>query len=223
MCEHRVNKMNDRSHAGGVFFAAYTGLSMNPTLREPAIMEIVPYDRTPVRVGDVVLFLLPGRDNTVVHRVVRVTRVGITTRGDNNAYEDSVRLHPQDIYGRVVAAWCGRKRRRIVGKALGRMISRWLRWRRTLDLGVSLLLHPLYRALSRWGGIARLLPASRRPRVVVFRVQGQAQCWLLLGRQVIGRYDDRQRRWQIQRPFRLLVEERILSRLPETEQLPTCD
>ena len=216
-------EVNNRNHGGNVFFVAYTGLSMNPTLREPAIMEIVPYNGKPVRVGDVVHFLPPGTDEAVVHRVVRVTLAGIATRGDNNAHEDTVLLQLQDIHGQVVAAWGGRKRRRIVGGTMGRVISRWLRWRRILDRGVSLLLHPLYCSLSRWGGIARLLPAPCRPHVVVFHAQGHAQYWLLLGRQVIGRYDDRKRHWQIQRPFRLLVEERMLPRQQETDQENSCD
>ena len=33
--------------SGTLFFASYVGPSMNPTLREPEIMEIMPYDSTP--------------------------------------------------------------------------------------------------------------------------------------------------------------------------------
>lgn len=204
--------VNNRHHDESVFFVVYHGRSMHPTLREPAIMEIVPYNNQPVRVGDVVYFLHTGADEAVVHRVVRVTQAGIATRGDNNAHEDTMLLQLLDIAGRVVAVWCGRRRRRIVGGTMGWVINRWLRWRRILDRGVSRLLHPLYCSLSRWGGIARLLPAPCRPQVVVFHVQGHAQYWLMLGRQVIGRYNDCEQHWQIQRPFRLLVDERMLPR-----------
>lgn len=215
-------EVNNQQHDGSAFFVVYHGLSMNPTLREPTIMEIVPYDNRPVRVGDVVYFLHTGADEAVVHRVVWMTPAGMATRGDNNSHDDTLLLQFHDIAGRVVAAWCGRKRRSIVGGQMGWVISRWLRWRRVLNRGVSRLLHPLYGFLACWGGISRWLPVSCRPRVVVFQVQERAQYWLLLGRQVIGRYDEREQHWQIQRPFRLLVDERMLPRQQEMEQNNSC-
>ncbi len=193
-----------------MFFSAYVGPSMNPTLREPEMMEIMPYDSRPLRVGDVAFFLSPEADQPIVHRIVRVTPAGVSTLGDNNTHEDTFLLQPKDIKGQVVAAWRGRKRREIAGGLQGRLTSRWLHWRRLLDRGVSPLSHSLYHALSRCGLIARLLPASFRPRVVVFHAQGQDQFRLLLGQHIIGRYDDRKRQWQIQRPFRLFVDGRAL-------------
>jgi hypothetical protein len=203
---------NNRNTPGTMFFAAYVGPSMNPTLREPAMMEIVPYDKRPLRVGDVVFFLPPQNDRPVVHRVARVTPAGLSTLGDNNTQEDTFLLQPKDIKGQVVAVWRGQKRREIAGGLQGQLKSRWLRWRRIPGNAVSYLLHPLYYALSRRGLIARLLPAPIRPRVVVFQTQGQDQCRLLLGQHIIGRYDDQKRQWQIQRPFRLFVDERVLQR-----------
>jgi hypothetical protein len=195
-----------------MFFAAYVGPSMNPTLREPEIMEIMPYDSRPLRVGDVAFFLSPEADQLVVHRIVRVTPAGISTLGDNNTQEDAFLLQPERIKGQVVAAWRGQKRRKIAGGLRGQLTSRWLRWRRVLDRGVSPLLHPLYQALSHWGLIARLLPAPFRPRVVVFHAQGGDQFQLLLGQRIIGRYDDYRHQWQIQRPFHLFVGGRALPR-----------
>ena len=194
------------------FFAAYAGPSMHPTLREPEVMEIVPYDGRAMRVGDVALFLSPEADRPVVHRIVRATPAGMSTRGDNNSREDTFLLQPGDMKGQVVAAWRGRKRRTVAGGLQGRLTSRWLRWRRVLDHGVSHLLHPAYHALSSCGGIARLLPASFRPRVVTFQTRGRDRSRLLLGERIIGRYDDRKRVWRIQRPFRLFVDERALQR-----------
>ena len=202
-----------------MFFAAYVGPSMNPTLREPEIMEIMPYDSRPLRVGDVVFFLPPEADQPVVHRVVRVTPAGISTLGDNNTQEDAFLLQPKSIKGQVVAAWRGQKRRKIAGGLQGRLTSRWLRWRRVLDRGVSPLLHPLYQALSHWGLIAGLLPAPFRPRVVVFHAQGRDQFQLLLGQRIIGRYDDQRHQWQIQRPFRLFVDGRALPRQQDKDRL----
>jgi signal peptidase I len=201
---------NNENVHGAMFFAAYIGPSMIPTLREPEIMEITPYERKPLRVGDVIFFLPPESDQPVVHRIIRITPAGIATLGDNNAYEDSFLLQPESIKGRVTAAWRGQKQRKIAGGLLGRMTSRWLGWRRVLDRGLSPLLHPCYRALSHNGVIARLLPLSVRPRVVVFHARGREQFQLLLGKRIIGRYDDYRRQWQIQRPFQLFVDGKTL-------------
>ena len=202
---------NSNGHVpGATFFAAYVGPSMNPTLREPEMMEVLPYDSRPLRVGDVAFFLPPEAEQPVVHRIMRVTPAGISTLGDNNAQEDAFLLQPMSIKGRVVAAWRGQKRRKIAGGLRGRLTSRWLRWRRVLDRGVSPLLRPLSLALSQRGWIARVLPAPFRPRVVAFHSRGQDQLQLLLGRRFIGRYDDQRQQWQIRRPFQLLVDGRVL-------------
>ncbi len=195
---------------GAMFFAAYIGPSMNPTLHEPEIMEIMPYDSRPMRVGDVAFFLSPGADQPVVHRIVRITPSGITTLGDNNTQKDTFLLQPKSIQGQVVAAWRGQKRRKIAGGMRGRFISLWFHWRRVLDRRISPLLHPLYQALSHRKLIIWALPASLRPRVVVFHIQGRDQFKLLMGQHVIGRYDDQRHQWQIQRPFQLFVDSRLL-------------
>ncbi len=184
---------------------------MNPTLREPEIMEIDPYGDRPCRVGDVVFFLPPGSEQPVVHRIIRITAAGISTLGDNNNKEDAFLLQTEGIRGRVVAAWRGQKRRRIAGGLPGRLTSRWQRCRRALDRGASPLLHPLYRALSRGGWLARVLPQRLRPRIVVFHVRGRDQAQLLLGKRIIGGYDGQRRQWRIQRPFQLFVDGGVLA------------
>lgn len=196
--------------SGETVFAAYAGSSMDPTLREPEIIEVVPYEGRPLRIGDVALFLSPEAGRLVVHRIVRVTPAGVSTLGDNNTGEDRFLLQAKSIKGRVVAAWRGRKRRRIAGGYRGRWTGRWCRWRRALDRGVSSLLRPFYHALIRRGLIARWLPAGVRPRVVVFQARGRDRSRLLWGRHVIGRYDDRHGRWLVRRPCRLFVDERTL-------------
>jgi SynChlorMet cassette protein ScmC len=210
---------NNENIPGAIFFAAYIGPSMNPTLREPEIMEVRPYGGRPLRIGDVIFFLSPKAGRPVVHRIVRITPAGISTLGDNNAYEDAFLLQPGNIKGRVVAAWRGQKRRKIAGGLQGRLTSRWLSWQRVLDRGVSPLLHPLYLALSHWGMIARILPAQFRPRVVVFQARGRDQFQLLLGKRIIGHYEDLKQQWQIKRPFQLFVDGRALPGQYEKDRL----
>lgn len=193
------------------FFAAYVGSSMNPTLRESDVMEVIPYNDRLLRVGDVAFFLSPEAEQPIVHRIIRVTPAGISTRGDNNNQNDSFLLQPNRIKGRVAAACCGQqKRRKIAGGFAGRVISRWLRWRGVLDRSVSLMLHPFYQTLSHWKLIAWMLPASFQPRVVVFHAKGNVRFQLLMGHRIIGRYDDQRQQWHIQRPFRIFVDVRTL-------------
>jgi hypothetical protein len=201
-----------------MIFIAYAGRSMNPTLREPEMMEIVPYGNRPVRVGDVVFFASPEADRPVVHRIVLVTPAGIRTRGDNNSERDKFVLQPKDIEGRVVAAWRGQKRREIAGGWRGWLTGHWCGWQRIIDRKVSSLLRPFYHLLSHQTMFVRLLPAQFAPRVVVFQSSGQEQFRLLIGDRVIGRYDTRSRQWQIKRPFRLFVDKRLLSTLEDKDR-----
>jgi signal peptidase I len=199
-----------RATESNPLFAAYTGPSMNPTLQAPELMEIVPYDGRPVRVGDVIFFRPPHGGLQVVHRIIRVTPEGIRTRGDNNRLDDVHLLQPTDIAGRVVAAWRGQRRRKITGGRIGWLASRWLRWGHVLYDPLLRLLYPVYDVLARRGILAYLLPGRFRPRVVVFQSGGCNHFQLLVGRHAIGHYDARRGRWVIQRPFRLLVDERRL-------------
>jgi hypothetical protein len=198
---------SDRTGTEGMFFAAYSGPSMNPTLREPEMMEVVPYNNRPVCVGDVAYFRSPDVNQPVVHRIVRITPAGISTLGDNNKHVDSSLLQPDCIKGRVVAAWRGRKRRAVAGGLAGRVVKRWICWRRILEHSLSSLLHPLYQTLSQHGLLIRLIPTRFRPRTVSFKVRGQERFRLLLGRRVIGTYDAQASQWRIQKPFKLFVNE----------------
>jgi hypothetical protein len=201
------------------FFAAYVGPSMSPTLQEPEILEIIPYGNRPLQVGDVVFFRSPGKQQTIVHRIVHLTSEGIVTRGDNNRRDDAFVLQPMDIKGRVVAARQGRKIRTITGGGRGRLIGRSIPWKRLLDRNLSYLLHSFYHALAPWRFLTTLLPVGLRPKIVVFQNKGIGRPCILLGRRIIGRYDDGRQQWQIRRPFRLIVDVHNLPKGPSKRGL----
>lgn len=184
---------------------------MNPILEEPEILEIIPYEHRPFKVGDVVLFLPSDFSQPVVHRIMSVSLTGVKTRGDNNTCEDSFLLNSKNIKGQVIAAWRGQKRRKIAGGLKGLLLSRWLRWIGLMGRGVSRLIHPLYHALSRSGFLAFVMPEFLRPRIFIFNKQGREQLLLLIRQRVIGRYDELKYQWQIKRPFKLFVN---ISELP---------
>jgi hypothetical protein len=196
---------------------AYAGSSMNPTLCEGDLLEIVPRGERPVRTGDVILFLPPEGAQPVVHRVVRVTPHGIQTRGDSSTADDPWLLRPADIVGQVVSAWRGQRRRKVRAGRAGWLLAHAFRWGRALERSVAPLLAPAYYSLVRSGIVRRLLPERLRPRAVIFEANGCRHLRLLLGRRVVGRYDDLHRLWRIQRPFHLFVDARSL---PLYERFP---
>jgi hypothetical protein len=181
---------------------------MNPTIAEPALMEVVPYTHeAAVRPGDVLLFQPPGQPSAIVHRAMRITPRGILTRGDNNPMDDAAPLAFAHVTGRVVAIRRGEQRRTIHGGRAGLAWHYFLRGWRVINRWLSRLLHAPYHALARTGLLRRLLPARWRPRVVVF----QGARLVMLGARVIGRYDARTRAWQIRRPLRLLCDPQDLT------------
>ncbi|MBF0498877.1 MAG: S26 family signal peptidase [Candidatus Riflebacteria bacterium] len=195
-----------------MFFAVYIGPSMNPTLWESELIEVEPYGNSPLQVGDVVFFQHPESGKLIVHRIIRISRLGISTRGDNNGQKDSFLLQPANIKGHVVAAWRGQRRRIITGGNQGRLARRWIRLQWAFVRRMSSLIRPFYNIISSQTPIVRLLSASFQPKVVVFHTNNSDQYRVMLGRQVIGRYDNQKDQWHIQRPFRVLVDERMLPR-----------
>jgi hypothetical protein len=67
-----------------------------------------------------------------------------------------------------------------------------------------------YRGFVRSGPFDFLLPGGLKPRPVCFNGRGAATFKLLMGRQTVGHYDYRLKRWRIRRPFRLFVNEQAL-------------
>jgi len=72
------------------------------------------------------------------------------------------------------------------------------------------LIDPAYQALARWGGLRRLVPARFAPRVIVEMKDNCLYFDLWMGQRRVGNYDPQRQRWDIQRPFHLLVDERAL-------------
>jgi signal peptidase I len=208
----------DSRHAP-VFYVAYVGPSMNPTLKEPDLLEVIPYRDRTVRVGDVIFFMHPERDSFVVHRVTRATPQGIFTRGDNNAQHDAWCLQEKDIRGQVVAAWRGSQRRVIAGGGIGqvRLLGLTTYGRFFYQLG-AYLMHWVESFLVKPGQLAWLFPARLQPRVIFFQANNAPIAYLLWKKQIIGRFDPKQNRWIIRFPFRWLTPKKILDLVPYPTQ-----
>jgi SynChlorMet cassette protein ScmC len=201
-------------------YIAYTGPSMNPTLREPDLLKVAPYDGRQVRTGDVIYFEPPEGDREIVHRVVRVTPDGIHTRGDNNPTDDPYILQATDVIGQVTVAQRGTKQRYITGGWRGTLLGYVARVRRVASRGASRLLHSTYHALARSGLFRGLLPPRLRPRLLVFESRPDQTFKLVMGQREVGRYDNWRHRWTIRRPFRLFVDDARLPSIPQPTKTP---
>ena len=188
----------------------YIGSSMNPIFKSGDQLQVITYDLKEIRVGDVIVFFSPEDGSKVVHRVISVSSNGIKTRGDNCDKVDPWVLGPDNIFGRVVCARRGNKRRRIFGGPLGRFLAVTVRVIRAMDLPVSYLLRPAYSELAKVSIFTRLLPVQMRPRVVSFEQTAGKELQLLMGRRVVGRWLPGKRGWHIRRPYRLFVDEEAL-------------
>ena len=105
--------------------------------------------------------------------------------------------------------------------ALWQRGQRAQRWRRETVAAIDeRFLTPPYQALARWGGLRRLLPARLAPRVVASVEDNLLFFDLWIGRRRVGSYDPKGQRWEIQRPFHLLVDEGALPGATASETLP---
>ena len=196
----------------------YLGSSMNPALKPGDWLQVAPYNGQELRAGDVIVFIPSGSESRIVHRVVSIGSQGIKTRGDNNYDVDKWVLRPDQILGRVVTAQRGKRRWRVFGGAMGRSFAATIRLINAIDSGFSSHLHPVYERLSRSDIFRRLLPAQMTPRVISFSRPEGTELQLLIGQWVIGRRLPLRSRWDIRRPFRLLVDEDSLPRNPSRQR-----
>lgn len=190
---------------------------MEPTLRGIDFLEIEPYRDRPVQIGDIIAFFRPEVNTYVVHRVIQSTSSGVRTKGDNCLRPDSWRIPFQDVEGRAVAGWRGKRRIPLHPGKKGLYMASLCRLRETLlRVGFSSV-EKFYDLICRLGIIARisalLLPRKIAPRVILFRTTGYAgygQAFILMGGRQVGRYDAHQEGWQIRKPYRLFVNEKDL-------------
>jgi hypothetical protein len=173
----------------------------------------LPYGGAPVRPGDVIYFQAQGGSHAVVHRVMAVTPEGLRTRGDNNPADDVELLPLGEVKGRVVAARDGRGMRTIAGGWRGQLVRCRAAAGTSMTNAAARTLHRAYHGLARSGVVQRLCPGRLRPRVYAFRARKRAILRLMLDRREVGRYLDWQQKWQIRRPYRLLVDAEMLERV----------
>ncbi len=198
----------------------YSGPSMNPTLRTPDILQVIPYAEKSVQQGDIVYYLSPIDGQHTIHRVVRITADGIYTCGDKNTVEDQYILQQEDIIGRVTSAWRYGKYRKISGGTLGLWGRYWAVFCNRMIKFSAPILHGMYHGLASSSFLKNSLPCSMQPRVVVFKQRYLPPIFKILVKgKEIGRYDDIKNIWLIERPWRLIVDETKLPVIAESSPI----
>jgi hypothetical protein len=180
---------------------------MRPLFRPGDRIRFVPCRIEELRRGDVIIFVPPGKQERVVHRVVCCGTDGVRTRGDANGRVDSWELRQGDIVGRAVSLERKGRVIPVAGGFAGRFLSACIRVLRQADHLASHVLNPCYRSLAQSGFVRALLPSAFRPKVITFDRDGATEMQLVLGKRIIGRCTPGEATWEIRRPFRLLVQE----------------
>lgn len=87
--------------------------SMEPAFHRGDLLFLTNYREDPIKVGDIVVFRVEGREIPIVHRVIKLHEkedgsVKILTKGDNNSVDDrglyapgQLWLEKKDIVGRA--------------------------------------------------------------------------------------------------------------------------
>jgi hypothetical protein len=188
----------------------YTGGSMKPILWDGDGLTVEPYGGKKRRVGDIVVFKDPENNQKIIHRIASIRKEGIRTRGDHNAGVDPWILEPGEIIGKVVFAWRGNRKVRVINGLAGHIHALAFRTCVKMDDLVSCLLHPSYRWLSRKGLIRKLLGKNFKPHILPLQRPEGIEYQLLFKNRPIGRRRPGAASWEIKRPYRLLIDESTL-------------
>jgi len=182
---------------------------MLPTFREGDELMVIPLRKALPGIGDVIAFTLPGEERTIVHRVEAAGCSGIRTRGDASGPPDPWVLSPANIRGRVEYVRGDRGWRRARNGRRGTMVAGTVALRRQARALIAPALDPVYRGLSSsriLKRLGRILPI----RLVVYQRSLGPEYQLRLFGLTIGRCLPGRKRWRIQTPFRLVVDEKNL-------------
>ncbi len=210
-----IDFINKNKNKSPLYFV-YRGVSMNPSFIEPEMITAVPYGSSRIRTGDVVCYKTDVNESVIVHRVVGLKGSRIKTKGDNNSASDPYTLEAKDIIGRVCTSVREGRSRSVYGGAAGVAAMYSIRIRKPAAQFISGMLHSIYRFISRTGIMRKLLPEKKKIDVAVFERQNIQYPKIIFSGRTIGRYNQKDKRWHIKRPYRIFVDE---SRLPDFRRL----
>jgi signal peptidase I len=188
----------------------YTGFSMYPTFRDPEFLVFEPVSPKVVRPGDIIVFEQENLPKLVIHRVLRKTREGVITKGDNNERADPEVIPFHQIKGVVRRRLTKGKEKRVWNVPCGILWMRYVQIRKTITHHT-----PLKRLIDsiRNKNMPRVpLPTFLKPIPVLFKNADRlAVVKVLWFRRVIGKFDAHKQIWEIPVLLKLFTDIRYLN------------
>jgi len=191
-------------------FFAYRGRSMNPTLWEGDILEVMPYHDASIKAGDIIVFNSPQDETFVVHRVISISSDNIHTKGDNNTHNDEWCLRSPAIIGKVIAATYSKRHRELRGGLLGLILGRWHHSMHEIFRSGIHYIPPIHKLAVSQDILCRLGTYFIGPKIAVFRGNRKSSIMLVSGRRIIGRYNYGKNQWNFNGFYRLFIDEDAL-------------
>lgn len=194
------------NYNGNTIKMIYTGQSMNPLFITGDILYIVPYTETEISESDIIVFRSPVDSTLITHRVVSIGPDGVKTRGDNSEDVDSWKLSPNDIIGKVILIQGNNSRLwKIYGGSGSKTYLNIIRSYNYFKRRAISLLSPVYHSLSN----KAIYPlegkkSSFLKQIIINRADG-VEKQILLGKYLIGRLRPKCTKWEIKKPFRILI------------------
>ncbi len=212
------NLLLERDHPCSVdtekdFFCAYVGPSMHPTLKEGDLLEVTTYEKHTPQVGDVILFLPPGQNNPIVHRIIQNNNGTFRTRGDNCSHVDPWDIELEMIIGRITGAVRGKWSRNVTRGLPGRFQASWCRTYNLLIPKLSMSMKTTFKTLHAHKLLNIITFPEKRLHSIRFINGGTPLHRLMLGTKHIGHYDTVASKWQIKFPYRFLFKQTSLPKV----------
>jgi len=206
--------LHDKELENGTFVIGLTGTSMQPTLRPSDLLKIEPYQEHLIKRGDIIYFQPPSAGPKTVHRIVKITRNNIITRGDNNRTNDSHPIKKEAVIGRVTRGWRHGNSYDIYGGHKGIWIGYYCRFRHWMYHSLAPFFRKSYIKLSTSTLLKNLIPTSLHPQAFEFKQRlFPSRLKLMVKGRVIGQYNYKLKLWQIKAPWQLIVDETLLPKV----------
>ena len=190
-------------------FSTCSGPSMYPTLRNGdglVLGKFKSFDE--IIVGDIITYPHPdpAKSFDVVHRIIKIEKEGVITRGDNNNKVDPYLVRFEDIKGKVKAVKRNNKESKLKNGSIGYIIHKVMLLRRLLIQCLKPL-RKLSAAIEEAGVFTILHPFIKLEKMNVTN-KSKKEILLIHKGRVIGRKNVRANKWKIKFPYKLIIDKR---------------
>ncbi len=186
------------------------GPSMYPTLRSGDGIILEPFkSEANLKVGDIILYSRSDGLSDIVHRIIRIEKDGVITRGDNNNRIDPGTVPFSNIIGKVISAKRGDKTVRIYSGTPGMAVHRLMLLRmylRPAVLYIPRIVINLIADLRLFFFVHRFINI----KIIHIKRDGTDGKLLYYKNRVIGKTIEGPDKWKIFLPYNIFIDTRKL-------------